>query len=141
MKLKPLEQFVCDECDQIIEKVEDGWLEWFDDGIHPIHGFRIVHYGGKCYYTSRTIGEKIHSVSDMHLHAFMGIPGLAILLNMFAKDIAFPEDLAEIIGRLHIPHYEKIRYYFRKAAKPTIGILYNFGDSKFNPEEFIKDIS
>ena len=31
MKLKPLQQFICDECQGVIEKVDDGWLEWFDD--------------------------------------------------------------------------------------------------------------
>ena len=37
MRLRPLEQFICDECGELIEKLEDGWLEWIDDCKNPIH--------------------------------------------------------------------------------------------------------
>ena len=59
MKLKPLHQFICDECENLIEKIEDGWLEWLNPPDKPVHGFRIVHVagasprfnqGGNCYY-------------------------------------------------------------------------------------------
>jgi hypothetical protein len=59
MKLKPLEQFICDECGGLIKKVEDGWLEWINPPNKPVHGFRIVHnaasspgvvQAGNCYY-------------------------------------------------------------------------------------------
>jgi hypothetical protein len=26
--LKPLEQFICDKCSNVIEKPEEGWIEW-----------------------------------------------------------------------------------------------------------------
>jgi len=28
MKLIPLQQWLCDDCHQIIEQPKDGWLEW-----------------------------------------------------------------------------------------------------------------
>lgn len=49
--LKPLEQFICDTCGDIIEKPSDGMLEWIDydndeTNSHEVHSFRIVHHSG-----------------------------------------------------------------------------------------------
>jgi hypothetical protein len=46
VKLKPLQQSICDECGGLIKKVDDGWLEWIDDSTTSIRGFRIVHVQG-----------------------------------------------------------------------------------------------
>jgi hypothetical protein len=119
MKLRPLEQFICDECGELIEKPEDGWLEWIDDCKNPIHGFRIVHADGasprrnsgkNCYYPESS------DISDMHLASFSKIDGLAILLSFFERNLGTPKQLAEIIRRLHIPHYEEARRYLERAT-------------------------
>ena len=118
MKLRPLEQFICDECGELIEKIEDGWLEWIDDRKKPIHAFRIVHASGasprknsgkNCYYPESS------NISDMHLDVFSQINGLAVLLSFFERNLGTPKELAEIIRRLHIPHYEQARRYLKKA--------------------------
>lgn len=116
----PLKKFICDECGSIIEKPEDGWLEWFDDYETPVEGFRIVHHssvsprrdkGGDCYYPRNP------KVSDGHLTQYMGIDGLAFLLAKFDRNLADPKELAEIIRRLHIPHYEEARLLIDRAHK------------------------
>ena len=33
--LKPLKQFYCDSCNQIIEKPKDGWVEWLNKKKEP----------------------------------------------------------------------------------------------------------
>lgn len=118
MKLKPLEYFICDECGELIEKLQDGWLEWIDDCKNPIHGFRIVHVSGasprrnsgkNCYYPESS------NISDMHLDFFSQIDGLAVLLSFFERNLGTPKELAEIIRRLHIPHYEQARRYLKRA--------------------------
>jgi len=118
MKLKPLQQFICDECGDVIEKVDDGWLEWFDDTKNPIHGFRIVHVsgasprfkkGGNCYYPESS------ALSDNHLEHFTGIDGLAWLLSLFDRNLGDPRELAEIIRRIHILYYEEARQYLERA--------------------------
>jgi hypothetical protein len=47
IKLKPLEQFICDYCGYVINSIEDGWVEWLteitEDGFRE-HGFKIVHH-------------------------------------------------------------------------------------------------
>jgi hypothetical protein len=118
MKLKPLHQFICDECGQLIEKVEDGWLEWLKPPEKPVHGFRIVHVagasprfhqGGNCYY------PESYRASDNHLNYFAGPDGLALLLSFTEWYLGDPKELAEIIRRTHVPHYEEARQYLDKA--------------------------
>lgn len=129
MKLKPLEQFICDSCRKKIEKIEDGWLEWQheprgpDKQEKPLHGFRIVHHSSAsprkeednyCYYPEGP------SVSDLHLRYFTGVDGLAMLLSFFDRNLADPGELAEIIRRLHIPRYEEARPFLDRAIKDAI---------------------
>ena len=57
IRLKPLEQWVCDECGEVIEEASHGYLEWVVDADTRAHGFRIVHQahhsprqpGSDCY--------------------------------------------------------------------------------------------
>jgi hypothetical protein len=124
VKLKPLQQFICDECGGLIKKVDDGWLEWIDDSRTPIHGFRIVHaqgasprlnQGGNCYY------PKSFGASDMHLKYFTGPDGLSLLLSFFAKEnTADPNELVAIIRRIHLPYYEEARPHLEKALDAGI---------------------
>ncbi|MGD0487762.1 MAG: hypothetical protein ABSB94_11270 [Syntrophorhabdales bacterium] len=111
MSLKPLEQFICDQCGLLIEKIDDGWLEWYDDLEKPAHGFRIVHSGRRCYYPERA------EISDNHLIYFTGNDGLSMLLNLFKrKGVVDQDELAEIIRRLHVPYYEEARTYWDRAV-------------------------
>jgi hypothetical protein len=120
MKLKPMEQFICDECGEVIEKIEDGWLEWIDNTGNPIHGFRIVHAsgrsprfknGGNCYY------PEYLGISDNHLEYFTGMNGLAYLLSIFDRNLRDPKELVEIIRRLHIAYYEEARLFLKRAIE------------------------
>jgi hypothetical protein len=131
MKLKPLTQFFCDECGGLIEKVEDGWLEWYDDYQNPIHGFRIVHAsgasprwrkGGNCYY------PESGDISDDHLVHFTKDDGLARLLSFFKRNLSDPSELSEIINRIHIPHFEEARVYLARAIKD--GVVDSFDNSQ-----------
>lgn len=94
--LKPLEQYICDNCGGLIENIKDGWLEWIvDNGRDPMYGFRIVHAGGGCYYPETA------DISDNHLVYFTGNDGLGYLLSMTDNKL-YPNgvniiELAEII--------------------------------------------
>ena len=118
MRLKPLQQFICDECGGLIKKVEDGWLEWIHERRGPIHGFRIVHIvqasprvnkEGNCYYPDR------FNASDNHLNFFAGPDGLSILLSFFQQKLTDPKELIDVIRRIHLPYYEEARPYLGKA--------------------------
>jgi hypothetical protein len=44
-KLKPLQQFVCDTCGELIQSVDQGYVEWlWDDKGGNARDFHIVHH-------------------------------------------------------------------------------------------------
>lgn len=135
MELEPLKQFVCDDCRAIIEKIEDGWFEWYDN---PIHGFRIVHVQNASPVQSRCYYPRGTSVSDMHLDYFTGLNGLAFLLSFFSRNLANPNEVAEIIRRLHLPHYEEARQYL--TAAHADGFLDPREPGAYSQEELIRVI-
>lgn len=125
----PLQEWTCDTCHKRINAPEDGFLEWLHggpDNRSSIYGFRIVHHSprsprkpnGNCYlYTDEPNRQ------DAHLDQFVGPDGLARLLCWVAQvpggetqtRAQNPEELVELIRRLHIPHYEEARNLFDQA--------------------------
>src|ERR1035441_6619662 len=82
MHLKPLKQWVCDTCREIITAPEDGQLEWVSDDEHRARDFRIVHHplksprrSRKGCYNHNDPGSESESLSDL-----VGADGLAHLL-------------------------------------------------------------
>lgn len=120
-ELIPLKQWYCDKCGEIIDKEEDGWLEWYheydDDMVYRSdQGFRIVHHDKRCMYNSRAMHNANKGVSDMHLEDFTGPNGLANLLSSIELEKCKDnKELIEIIKRLHLPYYEEARRYHDKA--------------------------
>jgi hypothetical protein len=128
MPMIPLQQWICDECGEVIAKPEDGWLEWFESVHYHIapHGFRIVHHYnaspiGGCYYTDRRRHSDI-LLSNNHLDDFLGQEGLDYLLGFMAspwRRPANPAAFIDIIRRLHIAGYEEARLAPDQAAAQT----------------------
>lgn len=127
--LIPLQQFVCDTCKQVIEKPEDGWLEWIHDSDKgEVHSFRITHHhsvsplGGQegCYQHGDTKGR-----SDDHLHNVMRHSILELLMHLDPGSYHDPDNkrarisdirnYADTFRRLTIPYYEEARVYWDKA--------------------------
>jgi len=125
-KLKPLVQWYCDTCGEVIEKADDGWVEWvWKDRTNS--GFRIVHHvgalpdGRTCQRNRRTEG-----LADRGLKDFLGSYGQSLLLCMLDDgEIADPKhtrplsvDIREwliLFRRLNTPYYEEARLYMSKA--------------------------
>lgn len=116
-----LEQWCCDHCGEKIERVEDGWLEWYRDirSEEPNFkgkGFRIVHHSPKCMYDSREMYRENKLTADMHLEDFTGPDGLVYLLSFIENQrVEDPSELIEIIRRIHTPYYEEARKYHHEA--------------------------
>ena len=120
MKLVPLRQFICDKCGELIASPEDGWLQWrsTDEETRSVvyHDFIIVHHFPKsplegkygCYHHSSM-------VADDHLTSFVGHDGFTRLLGLFRHGIKDPQELVDIIRRLHTPYYEEARMYWEDA--------------------------
>lgn len=129
--MKPLEQFICDGCGEIIEESSQGYLEWLSDphsssGLKEQEfGFRIVHHAlhsprkesqGDCY--------RLGSSSSQPLVDALGDSGAAWRLH-FLDVGAFhdPEgegmpraknlrEYVELLRRLTVPYYEEARQYW-----------------------------
>lgn len=126
--LKPLEQFVCDYCGGIIDRPDEGWIEWiteYGEAGRTAHGFKIVHHAScsprkpdSCYHYTHHPGR-----SDMHLDHVMNMGYLLSFLDEgpyhnpnypgpCTKDM---REFIEIVRRLTIPYYEEARLYWNKA--------------------------
>lgn len=128
-KLKPLKQWICDECHEVIERPKDGWVHWRrernDDDPHgKVHDIRILHHmtasprgrPNGCYPERMEL--------DMHLHHYLGPSGIVDLLSMMdvgtyhdpnGRDVGKVRDIrawVEIFRRLHVPYYEQGRLFF-----------------------------
>lgn len=126
--LKPLSQFVCDTCRQLIEKPEDGWFEWLEGDDGKAHSFRIVHNGPSSPRKERGCNYR-HDTADLmdgDLTDFIG-PNVAALYRFLdagpyhdpkAKYLSAVRDLreyTEILRRLTLPYYEEARLSWSAA--------------------------
>ena len=124
--LKPLEQFFCDTCGQVIENINQGWVEWLDDVNSETStlvnsAFRICHHKNRCQKLAK------HSrCSDLPLSEFVGDIGRIQLLGMLdigpyhnpeftGPGIVDFREYAEFIRRLTFPYYEEARTYWSRA--------------------------
>ena len=123
LRLEPLNQWICDECGEIIKSPEDGWLEWIaEEGTGLFCGHRIAHHAAaspyrkdnnkNCYRYSQNPRK-----ADMHLGDFTGHEGIGkffsvLNLKQFSADI---ENWLEVFRRLHLKYYEEARLYWEDA--------------------------
>lgn len=137
--LKPLQQWVCDSCGEIILAADQGYLEWLTErdeqaGLYRARGLRIVHHaphsprfvrgqiGANCYFYEGQAGE-----SDIELSRFVGPAGMTYLIAKFldvgpeleeeyrGPPVFDMRELVEIMRRLYIPYYEEARLYWDEA--------------------------
>src|SRR5665213_64374 len=126
--LKPLQQWFCDRCGQVIERPEEGWVEWLDDDGGP-HAFKIVHHAtfspretpNRCYFYADSPDE-----ASNHLHNLVEegvIPWLLscldVVLELDREHNNPPQilngairDYVELFRRLCIPYFEEARLHW-----------------------------
>ncbi|MFC1972063.1 hypothetical protein ACFLVE_01490 [Chloroflexota bacterium] len=141
MKLIPLKQWICDSCGGIIEKPEDGWLEWYSkESVES--NFRIVHHNRSCMYDD--LRKHNILVSDLNLTDVIGTHGLAnslFRIELSEKGVDKIQDLkefVEILRRLHVPYWEEARLYWDRALKEGFHDGCDFGENTLRSiiEEF-----
>ncbi|WP_246946157.1 hypothetical protein [Bacillus pinisoli] len=108
--LKPLEEWICDVCGDIIKSTND-WLEWETNNItDKDENFRLVHHTCKRTNDTNTL------LKDLYIHRVLGNNGLAKLLNTLETlNPNNVSDFTEIIRRLHLPYYEEARQFLEEA--------------------------
>jgi len=131
--LKPLEQFICDTCNETITNVNEGWIEWertSEKGGDIVGNFRICHHTPKCQTLRKSINLQdlpLREVSGEKVHAFLykfldvGPYHQEKFEKHSIKDL---REYVELMRRLTIPYYEEARQFWNKAMEDGY-----FGDS------------
>jgi len=143
--LKPLRQWICDTCREVIESPADGWIGFLKDEDLKAHDFRIVHHvmfsprspSGNCY----PYNNGANRVS-IHLKWLSGDTGIAYLLNFIDSHgvkVVDIKEFGELLRRLVIPYYEEAREYFGRAIGDGY-FQYHTDLSKSSPDDFRKVI-
>ena len=128
--LKPLRQWICDQCGEIINSAETGTVEWICEAHSKNKGFRIVHHrssspdaeSSDCYHHTRHPGRRF-----LHLSSFLGAQGLILLYSFLDRGklhdpvsvgphISDIREFVEFMRRLTIPYYEEARLHWSKAS-------------------------
>jgi len=126
--LKPLAQWCCDSCGQLIDRPEMGCVEW-----HTAHrtnttaGFRIVHKTDRCRYQALDLVNAGRTCIHVPLSEAIDPPGLGRLLARIEEAITSgsvsPEALGEfieVLRRVQIPYYEEARVAWEAGIKEGI---------------------
>jgi len=159
--LKPLEQYYCDTCGEIIESVDEGYVEWISGNEDPennkskysIHSFRIIHDGSisplkpkdrnGCFKFNRTYGQ-----SSVSLNTFFNPDTKYLYLNymLHPGKFSYPDldqtlvrsitEYVEFIKRLTIPYYEQGRLFFQKALEDEL--IERTDEYNLHKPEFLK---
>lgn len=113
--------WICDSCGELIQKPEDGWVEWIVSvSKNEAYDLRLVHHavsgGRSCQYHQTLVYQKYNGIiSDAGLPTFLGADGLMQLLILLAEQRLPQGQVLEMIKRLHIPRYEHARHHFNEA--------------------------
>jgi len=126
--LKPLEQWCCDACGDVIDGPEKGCLEWHTTHrTNTVSGFRIVHRTSKCTYQGIELATLGRTSTVLPLLDALDSPGLGHMLEVMEEAItagsARDESLTEfieVLRRLHVPYYEEARLAWQAGIKEGI---------------------
>lgn len=124
--LKPLENFYCDTCGELIEEPSHGYVEWgWDEGDDQRldTGWRIVHHPthsprpNGCYNNlplSTALDEYVGPDGHARLLAFLDVGEHITTVERRNRVKNMPE-FVEFARRLTVPHYEEARRYWSAA--------------------------
>ena len=133
--LRPLEEFICDECGQVIASPHDGYVEWEEgqdeNGVHFARGFRIVHhtprsplktidgcysYGDSRYRNDISLEYFIENVHQ-YLASFLDLGLMHDANHRIGCRISNFRQFTDFAKRLTIPYYEEARLYIPTAIQ------------------------
>ncbi len=123
MNLEPLQQFFCDQCGQLIEEPEHGYVEWHIDNS----GWHIVHHAN---YSPLQPEKNCYAGFDktIALTRFLGPAGMAYIIGFLDVGEHLPDvekriraadirEFVEFVRRVTLPYYEEARQYWDEAKR------------------------
>ena len=160
--LKPLEQFYCDTCEEIIDAPDQGMVEWLQSTTEPAHSFEIVHHvphsprvdsGVSRSQNPRPQGCYQHQnkplKKDLKIERYIGRIGLVQLLqfidvgphhvpNYSGVNFDDGREFAELFRRLQLPYYEEARRYWDQAKRD--GFFDGANENRIYQSDFLEGI-
>ncbi|MBU3090181.1 hypothetical protein KPL42_17040 [Clostridium gasigenes] len=134
--LEPLKKWYCDTCGEIVDKPEDGYVQFKrckENGL-VYEDFVIVHHKTKSPLKNKRRDACYIYDSDSDLKSFLGDKGKVNLLSLLDPGpYHMPEFLQmtsnvrkwnDFFMRLQLPYYEEARRYLNRASSDGY-----FGDS------------
>jgi hypothetical protein len=125
MRLEPLKQWICDTCGQVIERPEDGYVQFNRDDDGVIDDFTIVHHLSASPLKNSTKNGCYKYDFDNGLEYFLGYDGLVRLHSLldagkyhqpeYEVSVSNIRKWSETYKRLHLPYYEEARMYFERT--------------------------
>ena len=118
--LKPLTQFFCDSCNELIDTPADGYIEFDKNEQLQYNNFKIVHNEERCFQGL---------ISSFELSRLLGSEGIGILSSWVhvgpitdpvgreKSEYASVVEFAEFFKRLQLPYYEQARHYLKRAVE------------------------
>lgn len=124
--LKPLEEFYCDTCGELIESPEEGYVVWKNNDELKDHGFIIIHQG-KCDPGRRGSASRDRYPCSLPLTDFLGVKGLVLLTSFLSLGkvkanlkqdnvikVADVDQFIDFFRRVQVPYYEEARTKFKE---------------------------
>lgn len=107
----------CDVCGNVIEKPEQGWVEWIDrmvNGERRAKGLRLVHSHGfglkkteGCRYLQSSLGAD-ESIGDDGLVEFLAEVGIDRFVDKLISQHFPIGDVREMMKRLFVPGFDEM---------------------------------
>lgn len=128
MKLIPLKQWICDECGELIEKPEDGYIQFHYDENNDCDDIIIVHHYPKSPLKDKRKDGCYRYRFDLDLKSHLGEDGIAWMLSLLDWGPHIEREFkrlrtinirkwVETFRRLHTPYYEEARLYWDLAEQ------------------------
>jgi hypothetical protein len=140
----------CDTCGKVIEKAKDGWVQWLGSylpkGVERGHSLQLVHHvtatplshergvSRGCQFSPDVV-----DVLDSRLPRFLGPDGLMLLLEMIERERVEKREVLEMIKRLHIPGYDRVRNDFEAAI--NAGVFESNTTIGYHPQKTIQAVN
>lgn len=128
--LKPLSEWICDACGEIICEAKEGYVEWQQtDGKK--HSFRIVHHalfsprrdcGGNCYYRSterggdKSLAEVVEPLGLSVVTSWLDV-GVRHEHTYSGPSVRDVREWVTLFRRLHLPYFEEARCYHEEMQE------------------------
>jgi len=126
--LKPLQEWICDVCDKVIEKPEDGFITASINKQEEYYGFKICHKE-KCADNNRLPFSELQKLlGENGINNFLSLISAGLFKNELGEKsrilVENFDEFVDLFRRLQIPYYEEARTKFNNQK-----VIEYFSDS------------